>query len=250
MPAGRPVTYSDAGTALTGVLYGVEASHGELPGILLIHGGAGLDAHAREQAERWAGMGYVVFAGDMYGDGVAGDRQRVMACLTALRDDPALLAGRAEAALDQLRPETGGRLAAIGYCFGGMAALTLARAGSELAAAISIHGSLATPSPARPGAVRARVLACHGASDPHVPMEQVAAFAREMDDARADWQLTMYGGAVHGFTHRHATPGATPGVAYDERADSRSFADANRFMAQALGADPGNPIRPQGGTAR
>jgi dienelactone hydrolase len=233
-PTARPVNYADDGTPLTGVLYRDEAQRADRPGILLVHGGAGLDAHAREQAERWAARGYVVLACDMYGDAVAGDRDRVMAAVTALRDDPALLVRRGQAGLAHLRPESDGRLAAIGYCFGGLAALTLARAGLDLAAAISIHGSLTTPRPARPGGVRARLLVCHGASDPHVPMEQVVGFAREMEDAGADWRLTMYGGAVHGFTHRHATTGATPGVAYNEPADRRSFTDATRFLAETL----------------
>src|SRR2546428_114461 len=76
-------------------------------------------------------------------------------------------------------------------------------------------GGLPTSRPARPGAVRARILACHGAADPHVPAADVAAFAEEMNHAEVDWQLVMYGRALHGFTHRHAVPGAMPGVAYD-----------------------------------
>ena len=99
---------------------------------------------------------------------------------------------------------------------------------------VSIHGSLATSAPARPGAVTARILACHGAADPHVPPADVAAFAAEMNRAEADWQLVMYGRAQHGFTHRHAVPGATPGVGYDRLADERSFAAARVFLAEAL----------------
>jgi dienelactone hydrolase len=85
--------------------------------------------------------------------------------------------------------------------------------------------------------VRARILVCHGAADPHVPGSDVTAFAQEMEDARADWQLVMYGGAQHGFTHRHAKPGAMPGVAYDERADRRSFAAASQFLADTFGEE-------------
>ena len=99
---------------------------------------------------------------------------------------------------------------------------------------MSIHGSLATSAPARAGAVTARILACHGAADPHVPPADVAAFAEEMNHAGADWQLVMYGRAQHGFTHQHAAPGATPGVAYDRLADERSFAAARAFLAEAL----------------
>jgi dienelactone hydrolase len=228
--------YSDLDTPLTGVLCRDEAQLGRRPGILLIHGGAGLDGHAREQARRYAALGCVVLACDMFGDGIAGDRERVIGCLYALRDDPALLVRRAQAGLAALAdcPGTDGRFAAVGFCFGGMAALALARSGEHLAAAVSIHGSLATVRPAGPGAVRARLLACHGALDPHVPLDHVTAFAEEMDRAGADWQLIMYGGAQHGFTHKHAQPGATPGVAYNALADDRSFTAARTFLAETF----------------
>jgi hypothetical protein len=84
----------------------------------------------------------------------------------------------------------------------------VARSGAGLAAAVSIHGGLAATRPAGPGAIKARVLACHGALDPHVPMADAARFAEEIDHAGADWQLIIYGQAIHGFTHQHAVAGA------------------------------------------
>ena len=246
--ATRDLSYRDLETPLTGLFCWNEAQEGPRPGILLIHGGAGLDAHAREQACRYAALGYAVLACDMFGDGIAGDRERVMACLLALRDDPGRLVRRGQAGLAALAgcPEAAGPAAAVGFCFGGMAALALARAGTNLAgpglagpalaAVVSIHGSLATSAPARPGAVTARILACHGAADPHVPPADVAAFAAEMNHAGADWQLVMYGRAQHGFTHQHAVPGTVPGVAYDRLADERSFAAVRAFLAEALAA--------------
>jgi dienelactone hydrolase len=231
----RDLVHHDGPTRLHGRFFWVRDT--PRPGILLIHGGAGLDDHAREQARRYAALGYAVLAGDLYGDGVTGDRERTMATVTAMRDDPDRLVRRAEAALAALIacPETGPRRAAVGFCFGGMAALTLARAGADLTAAVSVHGSIATTRPAAPGTVRARVLACHGAADPHVPMTDVVAFTEEMGHAGADWQLAVYGGAQHGFTHRQAVPGAVPGVAYDRLADERSFAAIGAFLADALG---------------
>jgi dienelactone hydrolase len=206
---------------------------GARPGILLVHGGAGLDEHARAQARRYAALGYVVLAADMFGAGVAGDRGRIVRHLIALREDPALLVRRVRAGLTALAdcPGTDGRVAAIGFCFGGLAVLTLARFGEPLTGVVSVHGSLETVSPARPGSVRTRLLVCHGAADPHVPLAHVTSFAEEMNAAGADWQLIMYGGALHGFTHEHATTGATPGVAYDATADSRSFAAIRRFLS-------------------
>jgi len=237
----RDLSYDDLGLPLAGLLCRDETQDGPRPGILLIHGGAGLDAHAREQARRYAQTGYTVLACDMFGPGVAGNRERVMACLLGLRDDPARLVRRARAGLAALAAcqETAGPLAAVGFCFGGLAALALARAGAglggaDLAAVVSIHGSLATTRPAAPGSVTAKVLVCHGASDPHVPLADVTAFADEMTQAGADWQLVMYGQAQHGFTHRDAAPGAIPGVAYDRLADERSFAAVRAFLSETL----------------
>ena len=252
--ATRDLPYADQGTPLTGFLCWDRAANRPRPGLLLIHGGAGLDDHARRQARRYAALGYTVLAGDMYGDGVAGSRERVMAALMALRDDPPALVRRGAAGLTALAacaeaagPEAAGAAAAgpglgvVGFCLGGLAALDLARSGQPgLAAVVTMHGSLATTVPAAPGAVRARLLICHGAQDPHVPMTDVTAFAAEMTSAGADWQLNIYGTAMHGFTHQHAVPGAQPGVAYDLAADKRSFAAAHDFLATTLAAGHGH----------
>jgi len=238
----RDWPYSDRDTTLTGVLCWDDTVPRTRPALMLIHGGAGLDDHAREQARRYAALGYVVLACDMFGDGVAGNRDRVIRCLTELRDNPSFMVRRAQAGLAALArsPHVDGRVAAIGFCAGGMVALALARSGEPLAGAVSIHGSLATSRPAPPGGVRAKVLVCHGALDPHVPLTDVTAFAAEMNEARADWQLIMYGGALHGFTHSRAQSGSVPGVAYDPLADSRSFAATSAFLSEsfALQAPP------------
>jgi dienelactone hydrolase len=69
---------------------------------------------------------------------------------------------------------------------------------------------------------------------PHVPLKDVTALIDEMQQAEADWQLIVYGNAVHGFTHADAVPGAIPGVAYDAAADRRSFHAACDFLAEVL----------------
>lgn len=233
------ITYQDDEATLTGLLYRDPAAANQAPGLLLLHGGAGLDQHARDQAERWASVGYVVLAADLYGDGVTGDRQRVMDLLHQFREDPSALARRGEAGLSVLLSQRGVTgAAALGYCFGGMAALALARASVPLTAAVSVHGSLRTPEPAQPGAVRASVLVCHGAADPHVPMADVLAFGEEMTAAEADWQVIIYGGAQHGFTHSDAIPNATPGIAYNATADHRSFTAARAFLGEAFHSAP------------
>ena len=234
----KPISYRDGGKSLTGFLVCDDAEPGHRPGILVVHGGAGLDEHAKRRALQMAKLGYMAFACDMYGDGVAGDRQRVMTAINELRDDPARLRRRARAGLEVLasHPLVDGRLAAVGYCFGGMTVLQLARGGIDLAGVASIHGSLKTVQPAEPGRLKAKVLVCHGALDPHVPTADVTAFADEMNAVSADWQLIVYGGAMHGFTHEGADGSKIPGVAYNALADARSSMALRQFFAEIFGS--------------
>ena len=227
------VKYRDGETPLTGFLARPDAP-GVRPGLLVCHGGAGLDAHARERASRLAGLGFVALACDLFGDGVAGERQRVMATILALRDDPSTLCRRAQAGLDALsaQPDVG-PLGAVGFCFGGLTVLELARSGAALAGVVSFHGSLSTRRPAAPGAVRSKLLVCHGALDPHVPAAQVSAFLEEMNACGADYQLIAYGGAVHGFTHE-GPPQGMPGVAHHALADARSWAAMRAFLGECF----------------
>ena len=168
---------------LTGRFVYDERLDAKRPGMLVVHDGAGLDDHAVEQATRLAELGLVAFACDMYGHEVAGDRERTVAAVTTLRDDPVMMVRRAAAALEMLasHPEVNRRLGVIGYCFGGLIALQLARSGTAISAAIGVHGSLATSSPAKPGEINARILACHGPLDPFVPPAQVLEFVEEMN---------------------------------------------------------------------
>src|SRR2546429_3354623 len=117
--ATRTVTYNDQETALTGFLAWDDAARRPLPGLLLVHGGAGLDDHAKGQAQRYAAHGYAVLACDMFGDGVAGNRERAIACLTGLRDDPPRLSRRAQAgvAAPAGRPQAAGPFGAVGLRF-------------------------------------------------------------------------------------------------------------------------------------
>ena len=232
----REIQYRDGDVQLTGQLVWDEARSERRPGILVVHGGAGLDEHAKGRARRFAKLGFVAFACDMYGEGVAGNRDRIMARLMEFRSDRAKLCARARAGLEVLasQPLVDGRLAAVGYCFGGMTVLELARKGAELAGVVSVHGSLDTPQPAAAGSVKAKILVCHGAIDPHVPMAQLNAFVEEMNGANADWQLVIYGGAMHGFTHE--TGPHLPGMAYNAAADARSAAAIRGFFKEIFGA--------------
>jgi dienelactone hydrolase len=232
----QSVAYTHHDTSLTGFLVWDDSRSDRRPGIFVVHGGAGLDEHARGRARRLAALGYVVLAGDMYGDGVAGNRQRIMASIAELRGDPVRLRARAQAGIGRLagNPLVDGRLAAVGYCFGGMTVLEVARGGAALAGVVSVHGSLETAEPAEPASIRAKILVCHGALDPHVPWAHVTEFVEEMNHAQADYQLIVYGGAMHGFTHDVGGP-AVPGVAYHEATDVRSSAAIQTFLTEIFG---------------
>src|SRR5215470_14614321 len=168
------VTYRDGDIELTGFL-ALDTNPSRRPGILVVHGGAGIDDHARGRALRLAEWGFVVFACDMYGKGVTGNRERVIQLITEFRRDRTRLRERAEAGVNVLKshPLVDGRLGAVGYCFGGMTVLELARCGTNLAGVVSVHGSLETPRRAQRGDIQTKILVCHGALDPHVPMTQI-----------------------------------------------------------------------------
>jgi len=227
------IAYRDGDARLNGFL-AIDADRaGSRPGVLVVHGGAGLDGHARGRARRFAESGFVVFACDMYGDGVTGHRERIVGHIGDLRNNRAALVRRVQPAIEILssRPEVDGRIAAVGYCLGGMVVLEYARSGSPVSGVVNVHGSLDTTRPAEPSSIRARVLVCHGALDPHVPMSQVTAFAGEMKNAGADYQLIVYGNAMHGFTHETAT-GQQPGVLYHAQTDARSSVAIHDFFRE------------------
>ena len=114
------IDYRDGDADLAGLLVwdGRELGH---PGVLVVHGGAGLDDHARGRARQLAKLGLLVFACDMYGKAVIGDRERVLSCLRELVADRDKLARRAQAGVEVLtaHPLLDGNIVAVGYCFGG-----------------------------------------------------------------------------------------------------------------------------------
>ena len=229
----EPVVYRDGDAQLNGFL-AIDADRaGKRPGVLVVHGGAGVDDHARGRARRFAELGFVVFACDMYGEGVTGNRERTIRHIGDLRNNRTALVRRVQPAIEILssRPEVDGRIAAVGYCFGGMIVLEYARGASTISGVVCVHGSLETTSPAEPSSIRARILVCHGALDPHVPMSQVTTFAEEMKNASADYQLIVYGNAMHGFTHETAT-GQQPGVRYHAQTDRRSSVAIQAFFRE------------------
>jgi dienelactone hydrolase len=208
------------------------------PGVLVCHEGPGLTDHARDRADRLAGLGFAAFALDYHGDGKPLERDEMMPRLGELMGDPDRILELARAGLDILLAQSevdSTRLAAIGYCFGGTMALELARGGTDLSAVVGFHSGLATGRPAKAGAVKAAVLVCIGADDPMVPAEQRAAFEEEMRAAEVDWRMNLYGGAVHSFTNPSAGVMGMPGVAYHQPTDERSWRAMLDFFEERFG---------------
>jgi dienelactone hydrolase len=229
----EPISYGASGKGYVGFL--ADGSVGaRAPGVLVIHEGGGLTGHARERAGRLAGLGFVAFAMDLFGPDVplpTPGRPETMAEAQAvvrqLRDEVAELRARVTAALGVLQDHghvDPPRLAAIGYCFGGAAAIELARAGAPLAAVAGFHAGLLPGSAADDKAIRARLLLCHGEQDPIVPATQIREFTAGLTKAGVDWQLHLYGGVGHSFTNREIDAWNLPGFRYDENADRRSWA--------------------------
>jgi dienelactone hydrolase len=110
----------------------------------------------------------------------------------------------------------------------------LARSGADLVSVVSFHGGLDTPNPGDARNIKGKVLALHGGDDPFVPVNQVEAFQEEMRKGGVDWQFVSYGGAVHGFTNPESGSDNSKGVAYNERADLRSWKAMKTLFAETL----------------
>lgn len=230
------IAYRHGDAVLRGVLCRPEtgAPH---PGVLVFPTWKGLEAFARGEAETLAALGYAALAVDVYGEGrVAGDDEEAAALMNEFAGDRPRLRARGRAALDALaaRPDVDAdALGGIGFCFGGMAVLELARSGAPLRAAVSYHGFLDTPIPAAPGKVRAKILAHHGNDDPLLGPHETEAFRSEMTEAGVDWTLIVYGQTLHGFTNP-AADAPDRGVQYQPDAARRARATTAAFLAQAL----------------
>jgi dienelactone hydrolase len=230
----QDVEYKQDGTVLEGFLAYDDGFKGKRPGILVVHEWTGLGPYVKRRCKELAKLGYIAFGADIYGKGVRPKDHEEAARVSGMyTKDRALMRTRVKAGLEQLMNNgltDHARIAAIGYCFGGAAVLELARSGADIAGVAAFHGALANPNPADAGNIRARVLVLHGADDPYVDQKQVDAFMDEMRKTDADWQVVLYGGAVHSFTVPEAGNDPSKGAAYNERADRRSWAAMRNFL--------------------
>jgi dienelactone hydrolase len=229
------IKYKQENTQLIGYLAYDDAVTGTRPAILVVHEWWGLNDYVRKRTEQLASLGYIAFAADIYGKGCTVKNPEHARALSGkfMGNDRKLLRERVNAGLQVLKDHPlvdKKRIAAIGYCFGGTTVLELARSGADIAGVVSFHGGLSTPRPAEAQALKAKILVLHGADDPNVPMPQVTAFQDEMRRVKADWQMIFYGGAVHAFTNPDSGSDPSRGVAYNEKADRRSWEHMNIFF--------------------
>lgn len=210
------------------------------PGVVVCPEWWGNDDYPRSRARKLAELGYVALAIDLYGKGkVTKDAKEAQAWSGEVLQKPELLRARARAGYDQLvaQPNVAKqRVAVIGYCMGGTVALELARSGADLVAVVAFHASKLA-SLGKPGAdapIRATVTICHGQADAFVTADEIAKFHAEMKAGKVDYQLASYAGAVHAFTNPAADAHGIPGVAYDAKADRRSWELMKDALSEAF----------------
>ena len=204
------------------------------PLVLIVHTWAGKDEFVHQRAEDLAALGYVGFAVDMYGNGKVGaataENESLMPPLVSDREK---LKDRIVSALNYGKSLPGvdsSRAAAIGYCFGGLVVLDLARSGEDLSGVVSFHGLL-MPSDISEKGIKAKVLVLHGERDPMVPLDMGDTFQKEMTEADADWQLHSYGGTYHAFTNPDAND-PNLGTQFNQSANERSWQSMKNFFAE------------------
>jgi dienelactone hydrolase len=231
----RSVEYKHGDTVLKGYLAHDDARVGKRPGVLVVHEWWGLNDYIRSRVNKLARLGYVAFALDMYGKDVwTTDPSKAKELMSHLMGSP-LLRERANAGLEILRKNQLvdlKRIAAIGYCFGGTTVFELAYSGANVAGVVSFHGGLPAPQPEDEGRIKARILAFHGADDGFVSADKITAFQEGMRKAGADWQMVYFGGAVHGFTNPGADKFGIKGIAYNRKADQRSWSYMQVFFKE------------------
>lgn len=206
------------------------------PCVLISHAWAGQSDFERSKAEKLAELGYLGFAVDVYGKGKRGSTMDENAKLMQpFLDDRKLLLSRLKAALEAAKNHPmvdAKRIAIMGYCFGGLCALDLARAADPaLIGAVSFHGLFTPPNIGKQEEMKAKVLILHGYDDPMAKPDSVLAVARELTEAKADWQLHAYGNTVHAFTNPEANM-PEHGIMYNSAADHRSWTAMENFLAE------------------
>lgn len=232
----QTLVYNGPGGPFEGVIAYEDEIATLRPGVLVVPNVRGQKEADNLKAEALARLGYVGFACDVFGQGkrTTPESPDIAVHMNALQADRAQLRDRLAAALatlkafDRVDPAKTG---AVGFCFGGKCVLDMARAGLDFLGGVSFHGVYDRPDYASALPIRPRLLICHGWEDPIAPPDAMVALARELTEGQADWQIHAYGNAGHAFTDHAAVNTNRPGVAYEARADRRSWRAMQDFLA-------------------
>jgi dienelactone hydrolase len=207
------------------------------PAVLVSHAWRGRTELENAEAERLARQGYVGFALDLYGKGIVGtnaaENRKLMQPYMNDRDR---LQRHMHLALREARslPEAdGSKIAAIGFCFGGLCVLDLARSGADVRGVASFHGLLSPP-PSKNSRFSGGVLVMHGWDDPMAPPGDVVALGKELTELGADWQVHAYGNTLHAFSNP-AADDASHGLKFDARANDRARRALSAFLTELFG---------------
>lgn len=231
----RTVEYQDGDVVLEAHMAWDASTANARPGVLVTHAWGGRGQFEEHKAEKLAELGYAGFALDLYGKGVRGSsKEENAALMQPLLDDRPMLQRRMRLALETLRrqPEIdASKIAAIGFCFGGLCVLDLARTGVNIAGVASFHGLFGKPGNTEGNRVAAKVLLMHGWEDPMARPEQLLVLADELTSMGADWQVHAYGNTMHAFTNPDADD-PDFGTVYSADADRRSWQSLQLFLAE------------------
>ena len=211
------------------------------PGVIIVHEWWGINDYIRRRAHMLAELGYTALAIDMYGEGKeAADTDEAGTCMNAVLGDMAAGTERLKAGYDLMCAQScvdSSKTAAIGYCFGGAMVLHMARIGLPLKAVVSFHGALGSFHTAEPGSIQARILVNHGEADTMVTMDDVATFKKEMDIAKASYEVKILSGAKHAFSNPDADTNAEKygiDLGYQAEADNASWQAMKELFKQVL----------------
>lgn len=232
------IEYRDGDTILEGYCAYDDKAGNKKPAVLVAHDWSGCNDFARRKAEKLAELGYVGFAVDMYGKGKIGTtKEEKSDLMQPLMQDRSMLQRRMLAAFDamkQIEAVDTSKTAAIGFCFGGLCALDLARSGADISGVVSFHGLLGAAEDIRTSAINAKILVLHGYTDPMVTPDHLVAFGEEMTRANADWQVVIYGNTMHAFTNPEANDPEF-GTVYNKKSDARSWIEMKNFFKEVFG---------------
>ncbi|MGF1544770.1 MAG: dienelactone hydrolase family protein [Parvularculaceae bacterium] len=233
----RSLDYNHDGAALRAFVADDDAKPGPKPAVLVAHAWAGRSACEDDAAKRMAALGYVGVAIDVYGAGVLGaSKEENEELMTPFVQDRALLRARLAAGLEAARGDAavdGAKVAAIGFCFGGLCVLDMARAGLDVHGVASFHGLFMRPDDLPVQRIDAKVIAFHGYDDPMAPPDAMVGFANEMTEAVADWRLHAFGGTMHSFTNPDAND-PDFGTVYSDLAATRSWNALEGFLQECF----------------